>query len=96
MVDANPFQPLLRTKIYRPPVTDDYIPRPQLFGLLDRIQAKPITVVIAPAGYGKTTILSAWLETNELPSAWVSLDENDNDLPVFLTYFIVAIKQLVS
>ena len=68
MVDAYPFQPLLRTKTYRPPVTDDFIPRPQLFALLDRIQAKPITVLIAPAGYGKTTILSAWLEKMSSPA----------------------------
>ena len=94
MVDAYPFQPLLRTKTYRPPVTDDYIPRPQLFALLNRIQARPITVLIAPAGYGKTTLLSAWLETNQLPSAWVTLDENDNDLAVFLTYFTVAVDSL--
>ncbi len=53
-----------------------------------------MTLVSAPAGYGKSTLVSCWLEACNVPSAWVSLDENDNDLGIFLSYFISAIQRI--
>ena len=55
---------------------------------------RPLTLVSAPAGYGKSTAVSQWLATCDLPSAWLSLDVADNDLRVFLTYFVAAINEL--
>jgi ATP/maltotriose-dependent transcriptional regulator MalT len=84
--------PFLRTKLYRPPVPTDHIHRPQLLKRLDEDHQRPLILVSAPAGYGKTTLVSCWLESNETPSAWLSLDENDNDLSIFLNYLISAIQ----
>ena len=61
-----------------------------LNGGLDR----SLTLVCAPAGFGKSTLLSAWLETCAPLHAWVSLDENDNNLTVFLSYFVAAIQSM--
>jgi hypothetical protein len=47
---------------------------------------RPFTLVAAPAGFGKTTLLCEWLRTTPRPSAWLSLDEHDNELPTFLAY----------
>jgi LuxR family maltose regulon positive regulatory protein len=51
--------------------------------------------VSAPAGYGKTTLLRQWLEEVNLPAAWVSLDENDNDLIIFVSYFVAAVRTIL-
>ncbi len=53
-----------------------------------------LTLVSAPAGYGKTTLVSAWAQQAGEPVAWLSLDENDNDLARFLTYFITSAQQI--
>lgn len=53
---------------------------------------RPFTLVAAPAGFGKTTLLCEWLRTTPRPSAWLSLDEHDNELPTFLAYLIAAIR----
>ncbi|KPK04238.1 MAG: hypothetical protein AMJ56_17815 [Anaerolineae bacterium SG8_19] len=81
---------LISTKLQPPRLTSDYIPRPRLFKRFDR--QRSLTLVSAPAGYGKSTLMSSWLETLDCPTAWLSLDENDNDLAVFLSYFIAAIQ----
>ena len=91
---------LLFTKLNRPPVTSDRIDRPRLIEQLDRgLQQGPLTLVCAAAGFGKTTLVSSWIEglatggvTPPLPSAWLSLDEADSDLVVFLRYFVAAIR----
>jgi len=90
---------LLRTKLYRPPLTQDLVPRPRLLERLDRGRRRPLTLVSAPAGYGKTTLVSAWLqslaqETLSVPGAWLSLDEEDNDLVRFTTYLLAAVRTL--
>ncbi len=48
--------------------------------------------MIAPAGYGKTTVLSTWLDSGVLTSAWLSLDEQDDDLVGFVTYLVAALR----
>lgn len=82
---------LLRTKLYRPPVPGDLILRSNLIDRLNQGLDLPLTLVSGPAGYGKTVLLSSWLDTCLLPAIWVSLDENDNDLRVFLAYLVAGI-----
>jgi LuxR family maltose regulon positive regulatory protein len=86
--------PLIRTKLHRPPVARDHLHRQHLLDRLDQRRHRPLTLVSAPAGYGKSTLLSCWLESCECPSAWVSLDANDSDLRIFLAYLIESIDSM--
>ena len=86
--------PLIRTKLYRPRITGGLVPRPRLLERLEQRRDRPLTLVVAPAGYGKTTLVTSWLETCDCPSAWLSLDEDDNDLALFLSYFLAAIQTM--
>ena len=85
---------LLQTKLYRPSLTEDYLPRQRLQARLEQVVQKPLTLVSAPAGYGKSTLLSAWIEQSAYCSAWLSLDENDNDAGSFATYLLGAVRTL--
>ena len=87
-------QVLLRTKLHRPRVTADLVHRPRLKERLNSSLDLPLTLVAAPAGFGKSTLLSAWLEAGDCPHAWLSLDEHDNDLGVFLAYFLGAVRTI--
>jgi LuxR family maltose regulon positive regulatory protein len=82
---------LLRTKLFRPAPPQDFVVRPRLVEALNEGLGRPLTLICAPAGYGKTSLASAFLATCPLPSAWVSLDEGDNDLRLFLEYVLAAI-----
>lgn len=84
----------LRTKLHRPSLPDDHIIRPRLLSALESIIRHPLTLLIAPAGYGKTTLLNSWIEQTAHPVAWLSLDEGDNQLAVFLDYVIAAIQDI--
>jgi len=69
--------------------------RPRLTTYLKkRQQSRPLTLVSAPAGYGKSTLISCWLESVDCPTAWLSLDEQDNELEGFLRYFLAAIQTI--
>jgi LuxR family maltose regulon positive regulatory protein len=85
---------LLRTKLHRPLVTGELVPRPDLLERLERGRGRPLTLVSAPAGYGKTTLVSTWLERCGLPAAWLSLDEHDGDPALFLSYLLAALQTL--
>ena len=85
---------ILRTKLYKPRVSKHHLHRQQLTARLDRWVPRPLTLVSAPAGYGKSTLLSDWLKISDLPSAWISLDENDNDFYTFLSYLLAAVQTL--
>ncbi len=85
---------MLRTKLYRPDVAPDLVARAELLARLDAGRRLPLTLVSAPAGYGKTTLVSHWLESRGEPSAWLSLDETDSDTMVFLRYFVAAVSTL--
>ncbi|HUV12293.1 MAG TPA: hypothetical protein VMY18_01555, partial [Acidobacteriota bacterium] len=84
--------PILETKLYRQPVTSDLVVRKRLLDQLTRERHLPLTVVSAPAGYGKSTLLSNWVEICDSPSAWLSIDKEDNDPQRFLCYFLAAIR----
>ena len=71
---------LLRTKLNRPPVPADHVPRTELLKRLDKHLDRPMVLVSAPAGYGKSTLASFWLEQCKKPGAWLSLDESDDSL----------------
>jgi len=75
-------------------VGNDYVVRPRLIERLARNPNRALTLVAASAGFGKTTLISSWLETNERPWAWLSLDANDNTLPIFLSYVVAAIQSI--
>lgn len=72
--------PLIRTKLYRPRITEGLVPRPRLLERLEQRRDRPLTLVVAPAGYGKSTLVASWLETCGCPSAWLSLFEDEVDL----------------
>src|SRR3954454_12040890 len=84
--------PLLRPKRAPPPPRPDLVARPRLGALLRRGLARPLTLVAAPAGYGKTTLLSARLAAaaGNPPVAWVSLDPADNHPARFWAYVLAA------
>jgi len=87
-------QVLLRTKLHRPRVIADLIDRPSLKARLDTGWDRSLILVAAPAGFGKSTLLSVWLEACDCPYAWLSLDEDDSDLAVFLAYFLGAVRTI--
>jgi LuxR family maltose regulon positive regulatory protein len=84
----------LQTKLQRPHVDDDLVSRPRLIQKINRGLERPLTLVSAPAGFGKTTLLSAWLQAHGGHSGWISLDENDDDLGVFLRYIAAAVERI--
>ena len=94
----------IATKLHRPGVTAHFVARPRLVEQLDRGLACPLTLVCAGAGYGKTTLVSAWLAakatardgTAPLPAAWLSLDQYDSDLTTFVRYFCAALRTIFS
>lgn len=86
---------LIQTKLNPPSVSADLVRRPRLINRLDQGRSLPLTLISAPAGSGKTTLLSDWLSVCPCPSAWLSLDEGDGDLSVFLDYFIAALRTIV-
>jgi LuxR family maltose regulon positive regulatory protein len=83
---------LIRTKLQRPRLPRDLIPRPRLLDRLHAGSERKLTLISAMAGTGKTTLLAQWLEEYPQPSAWLSLDEHDNNRIVFLTYLCSAIR----
>ncbi len=90
-------EPLLPTKLFIPPQRPFLVPRPRLIDRLAQGRSGKVTLVAAPAGFGKTTLVTSWLAhsppSNERrPAAWLSLDENDNLFPHFFTYFIAAMQ----
>src|SRR6266446_1551341 len=96
-VDDRLDEQLLSTKFFVPSSSSALIPRPRLTRLLDEGIGCPLTLVSAPAGFGKTTLLSAWvhaLQEDHPRVAWVSLDEGDNDLVRFWTYVLTALDHV--
>ncbi len=82
--------PILATKLYIPRLRPNVVSRPRLLELLNEGLHRKLTLIAAPAGFGKTTLVSEWVEGIERPTAWLSLDEGDNDPTRFLTYLAAA------
>ena len=89
---------LLATKFYFPPARANLVPRPSLLERLNEGLHGPLTLVAAPAGYGKTTLMVEWRAGTgrDMPVAWLSLDEGDNDPVRFWFYLISALGKLQS
>ena len=86
--------PLLTTKLYVPPPRPNLVPRPRLIERLNAGLHRKLTLVSAPAGFGKTTLLSEWVSRSEMPVAWLSLDEGDNDPVRLLAYLVGALQRV--
>ena len=93
-VAAAPVPLLLATKLYLPRVRPDLVLRPHLFARLDEGLNGSLTLVCAPAGFGKTTLVATWVRHTGRPTAWLALDSGDNDLVVFLRYLVAALQSL--
>ena len=83
---------MLLTKIHRPPISREHVYRDHLINRLDQNLHKPFTFVSAGAGYGKSMLISSWLELSKEKYAWISLDEGDNDIRDFVQYVIKSIQ----
>ena len=83
---------VLKTKLYRPTLPSAAVTRSELLRRLVRAEESSFTLIAAPAGFGKSTLVSAWLAQSSLPSTWLSLDHGDADLAVFVEYFIAAVQ----
>lgn len=86
--------PILATKLYVPPLRPHAVLRPRLTGRLNGGLRGKLTLVSAPAGFGKTTLLSEWLADCRRPAAWLSLDREDNDPTRFLAYLVAALQTI--
>lgn len=84
--------PLLRTKLFIPPLRPNLVPRLRLVARLNQglAQGHRLSLISAPAGFGKTTLLSRWIGSAARKTAWLSLDESDNDPQRFAAYMVAA------
>ncbi|GLV59154.1 LuxR family transcriptional regulator [Dictyobacter sp. S3.2.2.5] len=87
--------PILTTKLYLPRLRPNVVLRPRLLERLHEGLHRKLTLISAPAGFGKTTLVSEWVAEIGRPTAWLSLDEGENDLTRFLTYLIAALQTVV-
>src|SRR5688572_25674916 len=85
---------ILATKLYIPPPRPKVIQRPRLLQRLNEaLRYTPgVTLISAPAGFGKTTLVSEWIADCQQPATWLSLDDGDNDPARFLAYLIAALQ----
>lgn len=89
---GSPSFPLVRTKLHIPERRTDRVSRPRLLAQLQPLSPAPLLLVTGPAGFGKTTLVVEWLGQTERLTAWLSLDERDNDFTRFLLYLIAAVQ----
>ncbi|HEU0000118.1 MAG TPA: LuxR C-terminal-related transcriptional regulator [Ktedonobacteraceae bacterium] len=89
-------KPILATKLYIPPLRPEVVSRPRLIKRLNEGLHRKLILISAPAGFGKTTLVSEWVAACERPAGWLSLDEGDNDPARFLTYLIAALQTIAA
>src|SRR5712692_5603105 len=87
---------ILATKLYLPRLRPNVVSRPRLLERLNEGLHRKLTLIAAPAGFGKTTLVSAWVAFIERPTAWLSLDEGENDPTRFLTYLVAALQTIAA
>src|SRR5437870_4711585 len=88
--------PILATKLYMPPPRPKAVLRLRLLERLNEGLHRKLTLISAPAGFGKTTLVSEWVASCNRPVAWLSLDEGDNDPTRFLTYLVAALRTIAA
>lgn len=97
-MDYNAFVPtsLIATKLYIPPARPEIVPRPRLTEQLNANRRHKLTLISAPAGFGKTTLVSQWIAPGQWPAAWLSLADEESDPGRFLTYLITALQTIAG
>jgi len=85
---------LLTTKLYVPPMPTEMLRRPRLVEMLTAGIDKRLTLVSAPVGFGKTTLLTEWIAETSFPVGWVNLEEADNDPAAFWSYLVAALQTI--
>src|SRR6266566_3019011 len=88
--------PILATKLYIPGLRPQVVSRPRLLERLNEGLHRKLILIAAPAGFGKTTLLSEWVEGIDRPTAWLSLDEGENDPTRFLAYLVKALQTIAA
>jgi LuxR family maltose regulon positive regulatory protein len=86
--------PILATKLFIPPPRPKTVLRPRLLEQLKDVLNRKLTLISAPAGFGKSTLLSEWAAGCEPPIAWLSLDEGDHDPLRFISYLVAALQTI--
>jgi LuxR family maltose regulon positive regulatory protein len=84
--------PIIKTKLHQPLLRPELVYRPRLIKQIARGLRGLLTLITAPAGFGKTTLIASCIGSYDMPVAWLSLDKDDNQLHRFLTYMIAAIQ----
>jgi len=87
---------IIKTKFFRPNLPYDYIPRSHLIEVLEKNINKPIILISASTGFGKSSLVADFLSKQNENSAWLSLSEKENENPEFIKYFITAIQGCVE
>ena len=83
---------MLQTKLHIPSPGKNLVHRSILFDKLNVGLSRKLILISAPAGFGKTTLLSDWINQHKIPAVWFSIDSNDNDPADFLSYVIAGIR----
>ncbi|MGY1642615.1 LuxR C-terminal-related transcriptional regulator [Geodermatophilus sp. SYSU D00703] len=91
--ESVPSEPIITTKLFVPALGTHPIERPRLYDGLARAPDARVTLVVAPAGWGKSTLVAQWLRRADLPSGWLSLDAADGDVTRFWRYLLLAVQQ---
>src|SRR6266700_3322453 len=86
--------PILATKLYIPRLRTNVVSRPRLLERLNEGLHRKLTLIAAPAGFGKTTLISAWMAGCDRQVAWLSLDKGESDPTLFLTYLVAALRTI--
>lgn len=86
--------PILATKLFVPPPRPKIVPRPRLIEQLNEGMPRKLTLISAPAGFGKTTLVSAWIAARAQPVTWVAVDEGDSDPRRFWAYVVAAVQKV--
>ena len=85
---------MLLTKLHIPPAGNNIVHRSELYEKLNTGLSRKLILISAPAGFGKTTLVSDWIDQNKIPAAWFSIDNGDNDPVDFLSYIISGIQSI--
>jgi len=88
--------PILATKLYLPPPRPEVVLRPRLIEHLNEVPHRKLTLICAPAGFGKSTLVGEWVAGCDRPTAWLSLDGGDSDPTRFLAYLVAALRTVAA
>src|SRR2546426_10658037 len=84
--------PILATKLYIPRLRPNVVIRPRLLERLNEGLHRKLTLIAAPVGFGKTTLVSEWVAGCDRQVAWLPLDQGDSDPPLVLVYIVAALQ----